>query len=290
MFGYIKPDKGELKVRQLELYKSIYCGICKTGGKTVSRLTRFMLSYDFVFMAVLRLVFTKESYSIEAGRCVYNPLKKKSIMAENDALVYTASAFAVLSYYSFVDDINDSKGFKRLLKSLALPFLKPMKRKALKRFPELEEIIKPPLAQLSKLETQAQPSIDEAADCFARLVAQLLCFGLTNADARIAQNCGYHLGRYIYIIDACDDLDDDVRTGNFNPLKSLYTDKKSMAAQPDIISSTLTDSMNAFLLSYSLHDRCDDDLDSIVENIVVLGTNKIQHDILYKTKKERKNK
>ena len=284
MFGYIKPDSGELKVRQFELYKSIYCGICKTGGKTVSRLTRFILSYDFVFMAALRLVFTQESYTLEAGRCVYNPLKRKNIMAKNDALIFTASAFAVLSYFSFVDDINDSKGLKKFFKKIALPFLSPMKRKALKHFPALEEIIKPPLAELSNVESQSQPSVDEAADCFARLVSRLLSFGLTDANARIAENCGYHLGRYIYIIDACDDLDDDVKTGNFNPLKSIYKDKEAMIKQPDHISATLTDSMNAFLLSYSLHDRCDDDLDSIAMNIAVLGTAKTQREILYKVK------
>ena len=279
MFGYIKPDIGDLKVRQLELYRSVYCGICETGGKTVSRLTRFMLSYDFVFLAILRLAITKEKYSFKDGRCIYNPLKKKKFMTENEALRYTSSAFGVLAYYNFRDDINDSKQFGKFIRYIALPFFSKMKKRALKTYPELDDMVKKPLEELSEIEKNIHASPDEAADCFARLTGAVLSYGLTGADARIAESCGYHLGRYIYLADACDDFKKDFKSGSFNPLRAVYGTPEEMFNDPSLMNSTLSDSMNAFLLSYGLAEPPDSSLNAVIENIAVLGTQKIQEQI-----------
>ncbi|HBL84009.1 MAG: hypothetical protein A2Y17_05775 [Clostridiales bacterium GWF2_38_85] len=282
MFGYIKPNMGELKVREMELYKSVYCGICVTGGKTVSRLTRFLLSYDFVFMALLRLSLTGEEYFLRTGRCTYNPLRKKRIMNSNEALSYTSAAFAVLTYYKALDDINDSKGIAKLMKYLALPFFKRMKRKAEKLYIDLPGIISEPLMKLSELEKQNEESIDAVADCFGRLMAGILEKDISGAKNRIAKSCGYHMGRYIYILDACDDLDDDIESNNYNPLKKLYKDKNKLSEDFILMDTTLTDSMNAFMLSYSLCEEENIDIYNIIENIAFQGTKIVQYKVLNK--------
>ena len=53
MLGYVKIDKGELKVREYEVYTGYYCGICKSIGKRYGQLPRMALSYDAAFLAVL---------------------------------------------------------------------------------------------------------------------------------------------------------------------------------------------------------------------------------------------
>lgn len=290
MFGYVKPDIGDLKVRQLELYRAVYCGICETGGKTVSRLTRFMLSYDFVFLAILRLAITKEEYLFKNGRCVYNPTKKKKFMVENDALRYASAAFGVLTYYNFHDDITDSKGFGKLFRYFALPFFSKMRRKAIKKFPELDVMVKKPLEELVEIEKHPEASPDEAADCFARLTGAVMSYGLSGPEERIADSCGYHLGRYIYLADACDDLEKDYKNGGFNPLKTIYKKPEDMLSDPSLMNLTLSDSMNAFLLSYSLADPPDGDLNAVIENIAVLGTQKIQEQLFTKNRKTKMQK
>ncbi|HPE95666.1 MAG TPA: DUF5685 family protein, partial [Bacillota bacterium] len=170
MFGYIKPNAGELRVKEYELYKAVYCGLCRTGGKRVSHLTRFLLSYDFVFLAMLRFCFTGEKLTVQRERCPCFPLRKRPAVGECETLVYCASAFATLTYYKYCDNIHDEKGFKKLGALIMRALCTPMKKKALKRYPGLDETIAQPLCELNELEKNGEPCLDKAADCFARML------------------------------------------------------------------------------------------------------------------------
>lgn len=137
MFGYIRPVESELLVKEYEFYRAVYCSLCKTGGRRVSRFSRFFLNYDFVFLALVRLALTREQVSTERTFCPYR-LKKKTVLAENDAVTYTTAAFGLLSYYKLCDDIADLRGFRRLKKRLLLPLFSRMRRKAARLYPELD--------------------------------------------------------------------------------------------------------------------------------------------------------
>ena len=120
MFGYIRPLEGELLVKEYEVYRAVYCSLCRTGGRRISRFSRFFLNYDFVFLALLRLALSRSELKAEKAFCPYR-LKKKNFIAENDEIVYTTAAFGILSYYKLKDDIADLRGPRRFFKRLVLP-------------------------------------------------------------------------------------------------------------------------------------------------------------------------
>jgi hypothetical protein len=276
MFGYIRPVQGELLVKEYELYRAVYCGLCRYGGKHISHFTRFFLNYDFVALALLRLALTDEKPTVEQKYCPYH-LKKKNTLCADSSYDLTCSAFAILLYYKAVDDINDSKGIKRLIKTLSKPFFAVIKRKV-KGCEELELCIKDGLDKLDKFEKAKESKLDMVADCFAKITQDIASFGLTGNKKLIASQCGYHIGRYIYLIDAYDDIFDDEKNGSYNPFLIKYGTAGEVLNHADEIKTTIIDSLNAFSSVYGLNTIENGenssrikDYDNILFNISELG-------------------
>lgn len=272
LFGYVRVYSPQLKVWENELYKSIYCGLCKFGGKRTTRLTRFFLSYDFVALATVRMALTTEKPKFEKRFCPYFP-KKKMMVLPSSSLEYTADSFIILAYYKLLDDKKDNKGLKRLISSISPIFLKTEANKAEKRCLGLGEIIRFELERLDKLENNACDSIDKVADCFSVLLGKLLAFGLNDSYARIAYEIGYHIGRYIYIIDAIDDFKKDLKENNYNPLINVYKDLDGLKNNIDILVDTLKGSLKRVENALKLID--DSDFSGIIENIISYGCDSV---------------
>lgn len=272
MFGYIRPNVSELRVREHAAYKAVYCGLCATGGKRVSWLTRFLLSYDFVFLAMLRFCLNDDTVTLEKKRCVCFPPKKSPMVGECETLVYCSCAFAVLTYYKILDDVNDGKGIKRFFSRIALWFASPMKRRAVKKYPALDGIVSKPLAELNELEKSGETCIDRVADCFARMLSDVASFGLEGDNARIAANCGYHTGRFIYIADALDDIEDDAASGSYNAILLAEGSPGAATANREKYGLTLGDSMNAFMLAFGLSDASGDDAMRVMMREIIGNT------------------
>ena len=252
MFGYVKPLPGELLLKEYELYKAIYCGLCRTGGKKVSRLTRLLLSYDFTALAALRLGLTDEEPHTEKHRCPYN-LKNKQMLCCDGVFTYTAAAFACLSYAKAVDDVNDEKGLSRLKRLLVKPFAKRMKKKATRLYPDLYDKLVVPLKALYVLEHDGtRHTADEYAHHGADAIAITASYGLEGADAAIAYEAGYHIGRYIYLLDAVDDLKDDAKKGRFNPLAVHYGEAEEAIKHTEEVYETLRASSVRFSAAVGL--------------------------------------
>lgn len=271
MFGYIRPVQGELLVKEYELYRAVYCGLCRYGGKRISHFTRFFLNYDFVALALLRLALTDEKPNVEKKYCPYH-LKKKNTLRADNAYDLTCSAFAILLYYKALDDIRDSKGVKRFVKKLTLPFFKRIKNRA-SGYGELENSIREGLAKLDELERAKEARLDAVADCFAKITQDIASFGLEGSKKLIASQCGYHIGRYIYLIDAYDDIYDDEKSGSYNPFLVKYGTAEAVLKHADEIKTTIIDSLNAFSSVYGLHTVEDGvtAYDQILFNISELG-------------------
>lgn len=295
MFGYIKPLSSELKVREFELYKSFYCGLCKTMGKKISPLSRITLSYDMVFLTLVRISLTKENIENSHFRCKLKPTKKRNYIKSNDALIYSSCAAAILTYYKFIDDINDAQNiFKRFFLKIFFPprlFFSRFKKKARKYYPELESQIKPSLEKLSELEKDGCKSIDQAASCFAELMRNILSFGLENQEQiKSAEIIGWHLGRWLYIIDALDDFDKDAKKREYNPFIAYYGEKNNMISDIEIIKDSLASSLSeiseafAFLNKNDSEDLC---VNPIIMNIINLGLCDRQEKILEKLFKSK---
>ena len=134
MFGYIKPDIPELKVKEHELYKATYCGLCRTMGKCTGCFSKFTLSYDFAFLAMLELAVKNKMPEFENCRCAVNPLKKKTCAKSCNELDFSASVAMIMLYYKVVDNIHDSKGLKKLGWILLKPFASSAHKKAMKKY------------------------------------------------------------------------------------------------------------------------------------------------------------
>ncbi len=225
MFGYIRPFIPELKVKDHELYKAVYCGLCKSMGKTTRPISRLTLSYDFVFAAIFRMALNESGFEIKKGICLLNPFKKRPIMQSNDELEYCSAVCALLNYYSMLDKKKDSGFSNKLKASLAMPILKMMKKRA-KGLGDVEDAIKKSLDDLDRIEKNNLPSPDAAAQTFGELTAYVLSRSMVGEKYEIAYHAGLCLGRFIYLADAADDYGKDKRSGDYNPFVSAGIDPK----------------------------------------------------------------
>lgn len=227
MFGYVKPFVPDLRVREHEFYKSIYCGLCRSMKKHTGGISSFTLSYDMVFFALVRLLLSGTEPKIRRRRCMAHPLKKRLISEDNPELEYSARVSALLVYSSCKDGIRDEKGAKRLFYRAALPYAKRMKKRA--ALTESETFVSGCLDKLSSLEADLCPSPDMAADAFGELLGGLLSYGFSGSIKEIAYQTGFHTGRWVYLADAVCDYQDDILNGSYNPF--IYAFEKREDAE-----------------------------------------------------------
>ena len=222
MFGYVKPVLGEMLVREHEFYKAAYCGICRSMKKHTGFLSNVTLSYDSVFLALIRMLYIPDSdFAAENKRCIAHPTKKRPMLKENSAIEYTARAFAVLTYYKLRDDLNDESGLKRLGVNVARPIVSVANSKA--ELGELGDIVADRLEKITALEKTKCDSIDSPATLFGELLGEIFAYGLAESDRLVPYRVGYHLGRFIYAADAAEDYDKDRESGSYNPYVILYS-------------------------------------------------------------------
>lgn len=280
-----------MKVREFELYKSFYCGLCKTMGKKISRFAKITLSYDMVFLALLRVAMTGENIENKAFRCKLKPTKKRWHIEPNGSLLYSACVAANLSYYKYKDDIQDAKNkFKRFLLKIFFPpilLFSHMKKKSRRYHPDLEDRIAPPLSKLSELENENCRSIDQTASCFAELMENIVSFGLPEpGPLEIARSIGRHLGRWLYMTDALDDFEKDLKKKRYNPFIMHYGDKGCLIADIGTVRFALDSNLGEISKAFSLlgagANSC---VIPIVFNIINLGLCDKQERVLGKLQK-----
>ncbi len=294
MFGYIRTDTPELRVRENEYYRAVYCGLCRAQGKCTGQCSRMTLSYDMTFLALLRLAISNEKPEIKVGRCIAHPFKKRAYLAECDALNYCAYASALLFYGKTVDDIIDERGKKRFKARLIKPFASGMRKKALKQYALLDEKIAKGLKKLSEIEKKKLPSVDVPAEHFGEILADIISFGLEGKDEVIMKNIGRHIGKWIYILDACDDLADDIEKERFNPFIYLYDGSPLTEELKHDVNTSLKLELLAAEPAFDLIDfEGKSDIEGIIKNIMYRGMPDVAERVLElngKTKASRKHK
>ncbi len=236
MFGYIKADKPEMKLREFETYKAVYCSLCKELGKSYGLLARLTLSYDFTFLALLNMSLKTGCCDFERRRCAFNPLKKCNYCKDNNDLKMPSAAAMIMLYYKLKDNVADEKGIKKLGFYLALPIFKGAYKKAKKEYSQLEEIVSSYIAEQQKLEKENCSEIDRIADPTAKALSKIfmLC-SEDDTEKRILERMGYCIGRYIYILDAACDLEVDIKNGAYNVLKFDYRENKEQYIKERVV-------------------------------------------------------
>ncbi|WP_294372005.1 DUF5685 family protein [uncultured Clostridium sp.] len=226
MFGYVTPLKGELKVKDFNRFKCYYCGLCCHIKKQFGNIPRLSLNYDMTFLGLLLDGINPDKVEVSHHVCFLHPGEKKIVINNNKAISYAAYINISLFYYKLIDDVQDDKSLKsRIYAAVLSPYRK--------KFPEsvlnTDNEIKNCLNQLSDLEnSKSFNSLDEICDPFSRLVGtvfknypyELLDDSIELRD--ILYTLGYSIGKWIYIIDALDDLKKDMEHKKFNPIDFLY--------------------------------------------------------------------
>lgn len=265
MFGYVRPATGELRVKEYNTYKAFYCGLCKCSGKCISCSARFTLSYDFVFLALLRIALSGEKAEFGTGVCMAHPLKKRPYLKNNTQLEYCASASALLTYHKVRDDISDEKGVKKIAKTLLLPHAAHMRKSA--GLSGLDSLTEELLKELNDIEKRHSPYADEGAEIFGNLLGEYGAYALPDGNARIGREICFRIGKWIYFTDALDDFERDKKSGTYNPLTlSCETKEDALATLRTSLSKELSCAGSAL----SLID-CERGIYNILENIITKG-------------------
>ena len=285
MFGYIIPDKPELKIKEYHQFRSYYCGLCKSISKHYGQLPRYTLSYDCVFLCLFLSSILSNNSDTSLARCITKPFQKMTVISDNDILEYAASVNVILAYYKVKDDLKDGDALKA---APIIPLLYPAYRKARKRAHELDHYTDFYLSELSILEDQDCNSIDAAAQPFANLLAKIISWEgwpLDPETRRILEEFGYNIGKWLYTIDALDDIADDIKTNNYNPIiQQFYKGSHDFDSFKDQVRDNV-----GFVISYSLKKACEayESLEiksnkAIIDNIIYGGMYKKTKEILNK--------
>jgi len=274
MFGYIRPYKPEMKIKEYDVFKAYYCGLCKDLGRHYGQISRLFLNYETTFLALFLSGLSENKPTILPQSCIANPFKKKPVIQGNDYTSYSSDISIILTYHKFNDLKKDEKP---VIGAAGMLVLSQAYKKACKKHPEKALAIQKLLSDLEALESQKCPRVDEAAEPFANLMKEIFLyenFNLKEESIQYLEFIAYNLGRFIYIIDAYDDLEKDLKYGNYNPLllnfnykgQELETFKKDIE---DLVDFNLTYTLSR------INEACDKlsfyRNKAIIKNILQLG-------------------
>lgn len=217
MFGYVVAQKSELKMREYYKYKAYYCGLCKVLRDKYGLAGQITLTYDMTFLVILLTSLYECETRKEECRCVVHPVKKQK-MLYNEITEYAADMNMILTYYKLLDDWKDEKSKASLagLRILQKPF-----EKLKAEYPEKCRVIHKCLGLLQQCEKRGEESIDVTARYFGKLMGELFVYR-QDVWEKTLRRVGFYLGKFIYILDAYDDIEKDLEQGNYNALRSVY--------------------------------------------------------------------
>ena len=267
MFGYVRPLRPELKCRDFDLYRATYCGLCRCMRRRYGLLAPMFLNYDFTFLTLL-LWQPEAEFTPCQGRCHANPLRKKPMCPDAPALELAADESVILTWWKLRDSVRDDGPVKGIPARALSLLLRPAYRKAAGLRPEFDRAVRASLEELSILEKEQCPSIDRTADTFARLLQAAV--PPEDSRNRVLSQFLYHLGRWIYLIDARDDLEEDQKTGDYNPVALRYGPEGDDPA----LARTLDHSLELMGAAFQLGEYgC---RRALLENILYLGLPLVQ--------------
>ena len=271
MFGYVKPVVADLLVREHEFYRATYCGICRAMKKHTGAFSNVTLTYDSVFLALVRMVYTEGlECRTELRRCIAHPAKRKPMLCENEAIEYTARAFAILTHYKLLDDLSDERFLKRASVALVRPITSHARKLA--DLSDLEGTVADRLDKISALEKEKCPSVDIPAELFGELLGEIFSYGYEGEARLVTYECGLHLGRFIYAADAAEDYARDAKSGSYNPYVIAYGGAPLTDENRQSIKTGLLFECQRIEAAVNLMDfRGKATIENIIKNIIYLG-------------------
>ena len=217
MFGYIAINKAEMKFKDYDTYQSYYCGLCQCLKEQFGRRGQMTLTYDMTFLILLLTGLYEPEEKVETVNCIVHPLQKH-LSRSNEFTEYAADVNIILSYYKCKDDWDDDRKKKSYI---ACKLLKSRVDLIRKKYPGKVELISSKLAELSAMEREHSQNIDVMAGLFGDIMAE--CFVCRQDEWEgTLRRMGFFFGKFIYLMDAYEDVEEDIKTDSFNPLKEAW--------------------------------------------------------------------
>ena len=250
MFGYLDIDKNKLEDGQRGLWQTFMCGLCFSTKKLYGNYPRMFISNDVNFFNVLFHSVTQTDVAVENQRCFSHPLKKRPILQLTDLTDKLATANVLLTYWNVYDDTIDGGS---AAKKTALKLLKRAYRQAQRDFPQLDEMLATRYQQLREMEQSNCTSVDAVAHAFAQLAQDFCLLVLENDASEYLQTLCYNVGKWIYLVDALDDAEKDIKRRNYNPFVASYGAKSvhDLAVKFDELQFEMFAVLNRIAQSYN---------------------------------------
>lgn len=221
MFGYIVVNKPELKIKDFDKYQQYYCGLCQSLKKTHGKISQLTLNNDLTFVGILLTSLYEPQETVKTIRCPLHPAHKKDVRL-TPYLDYVSDMTIVLTYYKLEDDIIDEKSLKS---KLACSLLQKEFLKVKEKYPEKVKIIMEQLENIHRLEKENTRNLDEISGCFGKIMGEIMVYqdDIFKDDL---YNMGYYLGKFIYLIDAYEDVEQDIEKHNYNPFIDRFSNRE----------------------------------------------------------------
>lgn len=278
MFGFIRPVKPELRVREADRFQQVYCGLCHAIRARYGRFYTLFLSYDMTFFALVAGCGEQSTLPPCKKRCDAHPLTKRPCAETDAALELAADVSVLLTYHKFRDSVQDDKGMKRLFAKLMCALGRRGYKKAQARLPGADAEMVAALADLQALERENCDSMDRPADASARLTAAVVPH-TGDSRERVLRQMFYHIGRWLYLLDAAQDVAEDMRDENYNPVVRRYgLQAPDLTEIKEPLERTLERSLADVCMAYDLLDARRDA--ELIRNIIFLGMPLVTRQVL----------
>ncbi len=269
MFGFIRPVKSELKVKEAERFKQVYCGLCREIKTKYGFIYTLFLSYDMTFYALIAGSGNEGFPAPERKRCAANPVFGVDCARTDEAITLTAHLSVLLLYHKLKDTGRDEKGPKRIFAKLLCSLFRRGYRKAKSFLPETDNEMAEALSDLQRLEDANCDSMDRPADASARLTMAMVPDS-GDERSRILRHMFYQMGRWLYLLDAAYDVSEDMEKNCYNPVVRRYKLKSpDISSVRQALELTLERSLVDVCMAFDLLDIKRDK--ELIRNIIFLG-------------------
>ncbi len=253
MFGFILPNIESLEDEEKKRYRAAYCGVCRALKQRYGQLPRVTVSFDMTFLALVLGSLYEPQETKGAARCPLHPAKPQAF-AQSEYSNYAADLSVAFAYHKLLDDWHDDHTIKSRAAAFALA---GAYRKAKKRIPQECRAIEEALAEIQDMEKQLLEQneslpLDAPANRFGLLLGDIFAhkndFWVTDL-----RRFGARLGKFVYVMDAAMDLEEDLRTGSYNPFKYMDHDPQALRDNLEYLAASMTEVFERLPLERDLH-------------------------------------
>lgn len=258
MFGYVVINKPDIRFKDYDVYQAYYCGLCRELKDLYGLKGQITLNYDLTFLTILlSSLYEPEKEYKTTCKCIAHPFVQHPVI-RNEYSSYAADMNVLLSYYKCLDDWSDDRSVKS---KIMADSLKKAGKRIEARYPVQAETIKEEMSRLSQFEKEKSFDIDAVSGCFGRLLAAVFTYKNDEWKEYVSA-MGFYLGKFIYILDAYVDYNEDIKNGSYNPLVAINGDK-------DKVRTMLTLEVSECAKAYEMLPIVDNT--EILENIIYSG-------------------